>query len=76
MIGTKTPFEYEVLPSDRESHLQDSQWYTVRLRNVSDDTLTELEVGLHLVNPKVFQLAVLIIFIAFISDLRKKKGMA
>ena len=52
MIGTKTPFEYEVLPSDRESHLQDTQWYTVRLRNVSDDTLTELEVGLHLVNPQ------------------------
>jgi hypothetical protein len=52
MIGTKTPFEYEVLPSDRESHLQDTQWYTVRLRNLSDYTLAELEVGLHLVDSK------------------------
>jgi hypothetical protein len=50
MNGTKYPFEYEVLPSDRESHLQDSQWYTIRLRNLSEDTLSELEVGLHLVN--------------------------
>jgi hypothetical protein len=50
MNGTKHPFEYEVLPSDRESHLQDSQWYTIRLRNLSDNTLAELKVGLHLVN--------------------------
>ena len=50
MYGIKNPFEYEVLPGDRESHLQDTQWYAIRLRNLSDDTLTELEVGLHLVN--------------------------
>lgn len=50
MNGIKHPFEYEVSPIDRESHLQDSQWYTIRLRNLSDDTLAELEVGLHFVN--------------------------
>jgi uncharacterized phage infection (PIP) family protein YhgE len=52
MNGTKQPFEYEARPSDRESHLQNSQWYTIRLKNLSDDTLDELEVGLHLVNSK------------------------
>ncbi len=50
MYGIKHPFEYEVLPVDRESRLQNSQWYTIRLRNLSDDTLNELEVGLHLVD--------------------------
>ncbi len=50
MFGIKHPFEYEVLPGDRESHLQNSQWYAIRLRNLSDDTLAELEVGLHLVD--------------------------
>jgi hypothetical protein len=50
MNGIKHPFEYEVLAGDRESHLQNTQWYTIRLRNLSDDTLAELEVGLHLVD--------------------------
>lgn len=50
MYGIKHPFEYEVLPVDRESRLQNSQWYTIRLRNLSDDPLNELEVGLHLVD--------------------------
>jgi hypothetical protein len=50
MIGTKHPFEYEVFDSNRESHLEGYQWYVVRLKNLSDEVLSELEVGLHLVN--------------------------
>ena len=50
MMGSKYPFEYEALPSGRESHLQDSQWYTIRLRNLSDDVLAELIVELHILN--------------------------
>ena len=50
MNGTKTPFEYEVLTNDRESLLENYQWYTVRLKNLNEEMLTELEVGLHLVN--------------------------
>ncbi len=50
MNGIKYPFEYEIISGDRESHLQNSQWYAIRLRNLSDDTLAELEVGLHLVD--------------------------
>jgi len=50
MNGSKYPFEYEVVPSGRESHLQDSQWYTIMLRNQSDDVLVELVVGFHVFN--------------------------
>ena len=50
LIGTKKPFEYEVLTDGRESHLENYRWYTVRLRNLTDEVLSELEVGLHLVN--------------------------
>jgi hypothetical protein len=50
MIGSKSPFDYEIITGNRESHLENYQWYTIRLKNLSDDVLTELEVGLHLVN--------------------------
>jgi hypothetical protein len=50
MIGAKNPFEYEVLTDGRESYLENYQWYTVRLKNLKDEVLTELEVGLHLIN--------------------------
>ena len=50
MNGKKTPFEYEVITDGRESLLENYQWYAVRLKNLNDEVLTELEVGLHLVN--------------------------
>jgi len=49
MLGTMYPFEYE-LTFDTKTQDEGTEWYTARLRNISDNTLTDLEAHFHLVD--------------------------
>jgi len=46
MLGTKYPLEYEITLDDMTTRPEGSQWYIVRLRNISKTLLLDLEVQL------------------------------
>jgi len=49
MLGTKYRFEYELIPDVESQASEGFQWYVVRLRNIGEDTLTDLEAQFRLV---------------------------
>ena len=51
-LGTKYPFDYELSPGDVSEHDDRLLWYEVRLRNISGETMTDLEVKLNLIDPQ------------------------
>lgn len=52
MFGTKYPFEYEVTPDDQSAGAEKFQRYLVRLKNIGNEVLVDLNVQVNLIDDK------------------------